>query len=483
VTRSFEYERDLAGSVGADFSRLAERIGADRVRIGRSIPPLYQTDAFRAHRGSLLEERGPSPIAVALPQSTDDVAMVIRFAADEGLSVVPWGGGTGLMGGARPSSDSIVLDFRGMHRVRAIDAASGMATAEAGMVLEALDRRLRRRGLTLGHDPWSRPRATVGGAIGTNGIGYGGYLRGTMGDQVLGLEVVLADGSVIRTRAVARSTTGLDAKRLFIGTEGTLGIVTAATLRVFPIPEKEEVRAFRVKEFRSGLAALSQIYDDGLVPSVMDFEETFEAPALPWGSEGGPPTLYLGFAGARELVDAAWKVARRRLSAAVAAPLPGRDAREYWRSRHDIIYMHDELSPGVTRADVALKDVVFDYVHTALPRDKILAYRRAALAILRSHDVHPIGFGLWTQPELVSLEMVRPVGDDRTEAKAAVAAAIDDVIRKALSLGGSMEYVHGIGLKLQHLLGEELGSAGEVARRIKKALDPAGLLNPGKLGL
>src|SRR5207302_10366989 len=139
--------------------------------------------------------------------------------------------------GARPTFDSIVLDLRKMRRVRSIDAASGTATVEAGIVLEVLDRRLRKRGLTLGHDPWSRPRATVGGAIGTNGIGYAGYLRGTMGDQVLGLEAVLADGSVIRTRPAARSTTGLDLKHLFIGSEGTLGIVTGATLRVFPVPE------------------------------------------------------------------------------------------------------------------------------------------------------------------------------------------------------------------------------------------------------
>src|SRR5438309_10761656 len=146
--------------------------------------------------------------------------------------------------------------MRRMRRVLSIDRDSNRAAVEAGIVLEALDRRLRKRGLSLGHDPWSRPRATVGGAIGTNGIGYGGYLRGTMGDQVLGLEAVLADGSVIRTRPAARSTTGLDLKRLFIGSEGTLGIVTGATLRVFPVPEAEELHAFRLKDFATGFAAL-----------------------------------------------------------------------------------------------------------------------------------------------------------------------------------------------------------------------------------
>src|SRR2546429_4010867 len=240
------------------------------------------------------------------------------------------------MGWARPTFDSRVLDRRTMRRIRSIDAASSTATVEAGIVLEAVDRRLRRRGLTLGHDPWSRPRATVGGAIGTNGIGYAGYLRGTMGDQVLGLEAVLADGTVIRTRPAARSTTGLDLKRLFIGTEGTVGIVTAATLRVFPVPATEVIRAFRLRDFSTGFAALSRVYDDGLTPSVMDFEETFEAPALPWGAEAGPPTLYLGFAGGEGILAAPWRVARRGLKGADARGPPGPQARGVWGDPPDI---------------------------------------------------------------------------------------------------------------------------------------------------
>lgn len=469
--------------MGARFSELAERLGADQIAADSAISPRYRLDAFRAHRGSRLPEGGVTPAAVVWPRSTEDVSIVVRFAADAGLSIVPWGGGTGLMGGARPASDSIVLDMRRMRRVLSIDRASNRAIAEAGIVLEVLDRRLRKRRLTLGHDPWSRPRATLGGAIGTNGIGYAGYLRGTMGDQVLGLEVVLADGTIVRTRPAVRSTTGLDLKRLFIGTEGTLGIVTSATLRVFPIPEREEIHAFSIRDFPRGLAGLVRIYDDGLIPAVMDFEETFPAPSLPWRSENGPPVLYLGFAGSRAVVVASWRAARRRLRAAAARPLPDPEAREYWRTRHDIIYAHDEVAPGVTRADMFLKDVIFDYVHVAVPRSKILAYRRSGIAILRRHGVRPIGFGVWTQPELVSLEVVRPVGADRTVARIAVASAVDEVIRRALALGGSMEYVHGVGVKLAHLVTEELGAGLEVARRVKAALDSAGTLNPGKTGL
>ena len=387
------------------------------------------------------------------------------------------------MGGARPTADSIVLDIRGMRRVRAVDRASCTATAEAGIILEDLDRALRRHGLLLGHDPWSRPRATLGGAIGTNGLGYQGYLRGSMGDQVLGLEVVLADGTVLRTRAVARSTTGLDLKRLFIGTEGTMGIVTAATIRAFPVPGREELHAFSFPGFGAGFAAVARMYDDGLTPMVMDFEETFHVPGGSWPTEAGSPELVLGFCGTREAVAASWQVARRRLHAQRASPRPDREAREFWRARHDIIYRLDEVAPGVAGADIFLKDVVFDYAHVALPRREVLTFRRRALAAVRKRRVSPLGFGIWTQPELVSLEMARPIRGDRRQAKAPVTSAIDEVLRIAQRLGGSMEYVHGVGIALAHLMREELGPGLDVGWRLKRALDPGGRLNPGKLGL
>jgi len=439
-------------------------------------------DALRPSRASPLSERGEVPAAVVLPRSTAEVSAAVRVAGRLRRPVVAWGGGTGLMGGARPTSDSIVLDLRGMRRVRAVDRASCTATAEAGIVLEHLDRSLRRHGMLLGHDPWSRPRATLGGAIATNGLGYAGYLRGSMGDQVLGLEVVLADGRLLRTRAVPRSTTGLDLKRLFIGTEGTLGIVTAATIRGFPVPEREELHAFRLPTFARGFAALCRMYDAGLVPFVMDFQEEFDVPNGPWPIERGPPTLYLGFAGTKEVVAASWRVARRALRGAEARARPDPEAREFWRTRHDIIYRMDEVAPGLTGADVLLKDVVFDYVHVALPRSRVLEYRRNALGTLRAHGVFPSGFGVWTQPELVAVEMMRPIRGDRTRAKGAVGAAIDEVLRRAQELGGSMEYVHGVGVKLVHLMGSELGEGLDVFRRVKRALDPEGRLNPGKLG-
>src|SRR5207245_7825461 len=154
--------------------------------------------------------------------------------------------------------------------------------------------------------------------------------------------------------------------------------------------------SFSIRDFPKGLACLARVYDDGLAPFVMDFEETFPSSSIPWRSDDGPPVLYLGFAGSRELVAASWRVAARRLRAAAARRLADREARAYWRTRHDIIYVHDEVSPAVTRAAEYLKAVIFDYVHVALTRSKILAFRRSSLVILRRHRVQPIGFGVWT---------------------------------------------------------------------------------------
>lgn len=461
---------------------LALRREVDRARVipGTNAPLRYRLDSLRPHRGSLLPEEGSAPAAVVLPTSTAEVAAVLRLATKRGIPVVPRGGGTGLMGGARPILGSVVLDLSRMHRIRHVDRYS--VTAEAGIVLGDLARRLRARKLLLGHDPWSQPRATLGGAIGTNGVGYTAFLHGSMGDQVLGVEAVLADGTVVRTRAVPRSTTGLDLKRLFIGTEGTLGVVTCATVRVFPLPEKADIRAFAFDDFAGAFVAVTALYDDGLRPVLMDLEESFQAPASPWDGEAEGPVLFLGFAGKEEIVRASWHVAASRLRKAGASTLPRREAEAFWRGRHDVIYRTDEIRPGVTQADLYLKDVIFDYLHVALPRPKVLEFRRWAPSILRRRGVTPTGFGVWTQPELVSVEMIRPAGTDRKADKAIVASACTEVLRKAMALGGSIEYVHGVGLHLAHLMPEELGAGLEVQRRIKRTLDPRGILNPGKGG-
>ncbi len=470
------------GSPEAVFEELRRVLPRATVLAPASIPPRYRLDGLRPSRAVRLPPEGFPPGCVVKPRTVRDVVSLAAYASGHGIPLVPLGGSTGLMGGGLALRGAIILDMKSLARIRSIRTRDKTVEVEAGMVLGRLALAVARKGLHLGHDPWSQPKATVGGAIATDGLGYSGYLYGSMGDQVLGLEVVLADGSLVRTRPAVKSSTGLDLKELFIGTEGTLGIVTAATLQLFPSPRKRDLRGFSFPTFDAGFRALEEIYD-GLGPWVMDYNEDFRMPGDALFTEDDPPTLRLGFAGPDRVVQASWATALPILRGHGARAEPRAVTSEFWRTRHDVIFRYDEVRPGVLQADEYLKGVKFDYVHVALPRSQVLGYRRWALRVVARLGIHVINVGLYTRPELVSMAFMAPLGRDPRAASRAMERAIDACLRRALDLGGSMEYVHGVGTKLAHLMGVEKGTGLEILRAVKQALDPLGILNPGKEGL
>ena len=235
------------------------------------------------------------PLCVVLPSTTDEVCKVVVLANLEGIPIVPFGGGSGLMGGAISLTPGIVMDLGHMNRILDINVDSRMVRVQAGIVLESLNRGLNKKNLILGHDPWTVPVATVGGTISTNSLGYRGGKYGSMGDQVLGLEVVLPQGEVFRSRAVPKSSTGINLSHLFIGGEGCFGIITEATVRVFPLPQETSLQAYRFSSFEAGFEAIKKIYVQGLKPSLMDFGD--DATKFDGGA-----VLYLGLEGTRESV-------------------------------------------------------------------------------------------------------------------------------------------------------------------------------------
>ncbi|MGH7829396.1 MAG: FAD-binding oxidoreductase, partial [Candidatus Binatia bacterium] len=211
------------------------------------------------------------PLCVVLPTSTSEVREILVLANEEKTPIIPYGGGSGLMGGALSLHPGIVLDLRSMNRILEVDTAARSARAQAGVVLEALENRLNEEGFILGHDPWTVPVATVGGAISTNSIGYRGGIYGSMGEQVLGLEAVLPNGEILRTRAVPKSSTGINLNFLLVGGEGCFGIVTEATVKIFPQPESRALYAVLFDSFEQGYDAIQQIFSRRLRPALLDF--------------------------------------------------------------------------------------------------------------------------------------------------------------------------------------------------------------------
>ena len=439
-----------------------------RVRADPESLDAASVDALGPARGRPdVAVRRTRPLAIAEPASVAEVAALVRWAGAARVSLVPRGGGSGLMGGAAVIRPAVVVD---LHRLDAIDvdADACLVRAGAGAVLARVDAALEPHGLMLGHDPWTVATATVGGVLGTNGLGYLGARAGAVGAQVRGLEAVLADGSILRTRPSPERSTGLDLGRLLVGTEGTLGIVTEATLAVLPRPEERITTEYRLPSFTTGVAIAVALRRTGIRYACLELS----AAGLP----PEPASLLLvvdGLRGeARLHADRAAAIVRERGGDAV----PEAEARRTWKDRHAIAERwaaRPRFRPEEWQGDAAGQ---FDYAHVGVPSGALASVRDVAHALVRRYGLALVEEGLWHWPELYSIVVA-----GAAESGDGVRATIDGVCRAAQDAGGTMEYCHGVGWKLAHLLEREHGKAGlEVLRRVKRALDPVGILNPGK---
>ncbi len=453
--------------------RLSRIVGPEQVITEPERLEEISWDALSAGSMHPLRRPGVSkPLCVVLPLSTAEVREIVLLANEERLPIIPYGGGSGLMGGALSVRPGIVLDLRKMNKILAVDKESRSATVQAGTVLESLERRLNEEGFILGHDPWTLPVATIGGAISTNSLGYRGGIYGSMGEQVLGLETVLPNGEVLRIRSVPKSSAGINLKFLLIGGEGCFGIITEATVRIFPAPEKRALRAILFESFEQGYGAIQRIFRQGLRPALVDF-----------GDDGdeflGGAVLYLAFEGNRETVAAEEKIALSICDWGGGRRLPQEEAERFWRDRHIIArrFMQNRRQ----RRERGSDGIYRDWIHVALPGSKVLPFRKAAIEIIERRGVHLQESGLWIQPELFSMRLgIEDEGDDKTQL--VLEETVDELLRLVQSMGGSMEYTHGVGVKLAHHMEKEHGYGLEVMRQIKKVLDPNNIMNPGKMG-
>jgi FAD/FMN-containing dehydrogenase len=443
----------------------------------------FAGDALAAYRAFGRAKRVEvPPIVVATPKDTNEVSAVAAYASKHGIPIIPHGGGTGVMGGAVPVDGSIVLNLRSLDVIHQIDREGHRVTVGAGAILEDLENALIPQGLLLGHDPWSRPIATVGGAISTNGMGYLAGKYGSMGQQIQGLEVVLGSGDVIQTPSVPKIA-GPDLDNIFIGAEGAMGIITKATLEAFPQPEVRSIHAFRFASFAPGFTAVQEMYAIGLRPAMVDFAEEYPREPLKQPEEG-ITTLYLSFDGFKEEVAAQVDRGRKICLASGGEELPFEEADTFWRERHNSAERYkreiQDVGPSARRRRRAWR---LDYLHVAIPASRVLEYYAFCRGLLIDRGIPVREWSLWGRPEYFSLMISDPSADDRGDS-ALMSQAVDDILTAAQDLGGSMEYCHGVGLKLTHLMQRDRGEAGmQALRNVKKALDPMGILHPGNLGI
>ncbi|MCK0167315.1 FAD-binding protein [Jannaschia sp. S6380] len=414
------------------------------------------------------------PDAVAYPDDTGEVAAIVAVCARHGIPVIGWGTGTALEGHASAPRGGLTVDFRRMDRVLEVAAEDMLVRVQPGCTREALNTELRATGLMFPVDPGAN--ASLGGMASTRASGTTAVRYGTMHDHVRALEVVLADGRVIRTGTrAAKSSAGYDLTALFVGAEGTLGLITELTLKLHGVPEAISAAVCGFDTTEGAIDAVILAMQMGLAPARMEYVDLATVRILNAADDAGLPEmphLLLEFHGTEEGVAA--DAAR---FGEIAADLGGHDYRwatraedrtRLWSMRHRAYHTILATRPGAT---AIVTDVCVPI--SALGQ----AIGRATAEIDASPLDGPI-LGHVGDGNYHAILMV----DRADPAEVAEAKRLSDaMVTHALELGGTATGEHGVGLGKLHLMEAEHGRAWDVMGAVKRALDPDGLMNPGKL--
>jgi alkyldihydroxyacetonephosphate synthase len=451
----------------------------ERVRRDRAIDS-WTLDLLRLVRGDELTE----PDAVVFPASTEDVAAVLAWAAETGTAVIPRGAGSGVCGGARAQAGAVLLDLSLMDRIGDVDLVSQTVDVQAGVRGDRLEEALAAHELTTGHYPQSIAISTVGGWIAASSAGQASTGFGAIEDILLGLTAVLPTGEILRCRAVPRSAAGPDLRRLFVGSEGTLGVVTEATLACRARPAGWEWLAAGFGDFTAMAAALREVRRAGTGAAVLrGYDETdaqFSFGAM--GHSGGCVAL-AGFPAGRPGLAAGKQAAAGILGTAgtgLGADSGAAYGAHWEQHRNDAVQTYAQvMGPERVFGPGAIVDTMeVAGLWSAVPRlyqeiRSALAARAQLVGCHLSH-VYPSGSSLYFT-FLIN-------GADERDAEAQYRQAWDQAAARCAGAGGTITHHHGVGRLKAPYLAAELGEAGTgVLNRIRAALDPAEIMNPGGL--
>jgi len=416
-----------------------------------------------------------SPDVVVFPTSTDEVSEVVKIAGRVGAPIVPFGAGSSLEGHVNALAGGVSIDMTRMNRVLRINAEDLDAAVEAGVTHRQLNKALANTGLHFWVDPGAD--ATIGGMAATRASGTAAVRYGTMREVVLGLTVVLADGRVIRTGGRARkSASGYDLTRLFVGSEGTLGVITEVTVRLHGLPDGISAAVCPFPTMEGAVRTVMTTIQLGIPVARIELLDEAQIDAVNrYVKHDYPvqPTLFFEFHGTSdrsvtEHAQLVQEIAAEHDGTAFTWATTTEDRAKLWHARHNAFYAALAMRPG----------------STALTTDVCVPISRLAECILE------------TRADLRETSLLAPlvghVGDgnfhlifvldpNKPEEFAEAKRINARLVHRALEMGGTCTGEHGVGVGKMDYLAEEHGEALEVMRAIKRALDPQNLMNPGKM--
>lgn len=452
--------------------RLQEIAGNDRVSTSAAELYCYSCDASQV-RGM--------PDFIVRPASTEQISKIVSLANEKEIPVTPRGAGTGLAGGAVPVEGGIVLDLSSMNRILDIDLGNLQVTIEPGIVQEKLNHALEPYGLFFPPDPGSSAMCTLGGLIANNGSGMRSVKYGTTRNYVLGLEVVLADGTIINTGSrVSKSVAGYSLTDLFVGSEGTLGIITRATLRLRALPKERSVLLASFDNPEHAGEAVVKVLSSGIVPSaceildrnIIEAINTYdphvglpEAGAiLMFEVDGTENSVMEGIEMIKDMCSG--------LATSIRAASDKKERDEIWAARRLVGAAVSRLDPMRTRVYVG-EDI-------GVPIKELPGMLHRVSEISKEFDLPIMTYGHIGDGNLHTGMCIDVLSEKEWEK---LNRAADKIHRTAIGMGGTVTAEHGVGSARAEYLGLELGKALDVMILIKNALDPRGILNPGKMGV
>jgi alkyldihydroxyacetonephosphate synthase len=465
TTRAVEVPDAVVESLRAACAEVATD-AATTTEASRDWWPLAMSWALEGQVGGLAA-------VVARPGAVEEVAAVLAIADRHRIPVTAAGGRSGVCGASVPVHGGIVLDLCGLSGIREVDDTSLLVDVLPGTFGDHFEHALRtEHGLTSGHWPQSVALSTVGGWIACRGAGQLSNRYGKIEDMVVGLDVVLADGRLIRTGGHARSAVGPDLNQVFIGSEGTLGVIVGARLRAHPAPSHERRAAYGFARFEDGLDACRRILRRGGHPAVLRLYDSIEGDRNFETGADIHPLLVLD-EGDPAIVDATMELVAEECDTAL--PLDRAIVERWLGHRNDVAALEKLITGGlvvdtmeITGPWATLPAIYADAVAAIAAVDGTLA--------ASAHQSHAYSDGA-----CLYFTFAGKVPPEQKDAY--YHAAWDAGTRAVLAHGGALSHHHGVGLNRSRFVADALGSAFDTLVAIKGALDPNGILNPGKLGL
>lgn len=419
------------------------------------------------------------PLCAVWPTSAEQVSRIMALANDKLVPVIPRGAGTGLSGMAVPAKGGIVLDMSRMNRILKISIEDRLAVVEPGVVYASLEKALEPHGFFFPPDPASGKVSTLGGNVATNAGGVKGAKYGTTRDYVLALQVVLPDGRVMRTGSRAmKSVSGYDLTRLFVGSEGTLGVVTEITLKINPKPTATSTSLATFSDLEDAGRAVSRIMHSGIIPSVLEILGKHTILAINQNTDLNLPeveAMLLAETDGYTREETEYQMAkvievfRENNAVEIKQAKTQEEAANLWKARKSAYAVLARIKTHFVLEDVTV------------PMGKVAALLKGIEEISRRHRIQIATFGHAGDGNLHPQILYDGYNEDDVRRMEAASA---DLFSLAISLEGTLTGEHGIGLSKAPFMGLEHDPvAMDVMRSLKRLLDPNNILNPGKMAL